>query len=140
MWKKQWSWQCSARILLSQSLDMTHRSEHPVMLRRMMRTCASLKRYEYEVNMGRTDTTPPTQPARHSNQQQQREKSMRTHCPYRLWCEICLGTKSPDGHLGRPSVDTKELPVIESQKSCNHGGHSFGYQFCPELDGKTERS
>ena len=52
-----------------------------------------------------------------------------THCPFRSWCEICVGAKSPDVHRRKqPKPSEEKLPVIE-----------FDYTFGTDRHGDPER-
>ena len=51
-----------------------------------------------------------------------------THCPFRVWCEICVKAERPDGRHTKQLVDTEHIPVIE-----------FDYAFATDTPGDPNR-
>ena len=44
---------------------------------------------------------------------EERQSHEATQCPFRVWCEICVKAKSPEGRHTKQLVDTEHIPAIE---------------------------
>ena len=60
---------------------------------------------------------------------EERQSHEATHCPFRVWCEICVKAKSPDGKHAKQVGNPEHFPVIE-----------FDYAFATDTPGSPKIS